>query len=77
MAHHLQPNCDFVADGRERLKAAAYDAVRLEVEREFAERLPSAGWFGRVLLKCEIRREIHRRLDQIAPLDALYFALKR
>lgn len=72
MAKHATWDHEFVADGGERLRATMYDAVRIEVEREFGEPLKAAGWFRRVFLRIEMRREINRRLSRIAPPDALY-----
>jgi hypothetical protein len=62
----------FVLDGRERAREASFDGIRAQVEAEYAERLQAANWARRLLLKAEMRREIERRLDRIAPPDALY-----
>jgi hypothetical protein len=64
----------FVDDGCERARAASLDTIRAEVEREFSERLASAGWWERVRLSYEMRREIERRLDRVAPPWGLYFS---
>lgn len=64
----------FVADGYERAVKAATPGIRAQVEREYAGRLSSAGWFKRLLLHCEMRSEIKRRVKLAAPPDALYFA---
>lgn len=72
MARHTTTDQEFVADGRKRLRETMYDEVRIEVEREFGEQLTSAGWFRRLFVRIEMRREIDRRLDRIAPPDALY-----
>ena len=70
-------NRHFVADGCERAQAAALDEIRATVEREYAERLQSAGWFKRMLLYREMRREIKRRLDRTAPPWGLYNSANR
>jgi hypothetical protein len=64
----------FVADGCHRARSANVSAIRAEVEREYAERLQSAGFFRRWLLCREMRREIERRLDRVAPPWGLYFS---
>lgn len=68
---------EFVPDGYERARAAAVGSIRRQVEAEYAERLRYAGWLRRLLLRLEINREIERRLDRIAPPDALYFSAPR
>jgi hypothetical protein len=62
----------FVVDGCCRAQAAAELKVRTEVEAEFAERLAAADFWTRVRLWREITREVRRRLNRIAPPDALY-----
>jgi hypothetical protein len=62
----------FVEDGCERARAASIDTIRAEVQREFAERLASAGWWERVRLRYAMRREIKKRLDRVAPPWGLY-----
>jgi hypothetical protein len=63
-----------VADGWHRARSANASAIRAEVEREYAERLQSAGCFRRCLLRWEMRREIERRLERVAPPWGLYFS---
>jgi hypothetical protein len=63
----------FVEDGYERARIAAIDSIRAEVEREYAERLSGASWLKRWCLRLEMRREIERRLDRVAPPWGLYF----
>lgn len=63
----------FVADGCERARKASIDKIRAQVEAKYSERLRAANWARRLLLKAEMRREVERRLDRIAPPDALYF----
>ena len=65
----------FLADGYQRGRAACETsrvAIRREVEQEFADRLRQAGFFGRLLIRRRIRREVERRLNKLAPPDALY-----
>lgn len=66
-------NPHFVFDGHERARAASMDKIRAQVEAEFAERIQAASWARRLPLIGEMRREIERRLKQVAPPDALYF----
>ena len=61
-----------VADGQERARAAAMERVRAEVQRRFAPELARAGFWRRWALRLHLRREIQRRMEQIAPRDALY-----
>jgi hypothetical protein len=63
-----------VADGLDRARSANLGAIQAEVERAYAERLQSAGFFRGWLLRCEMRREIQRRLDRVAPPWGLYFS---
>jgi hypothetical protein len=65
----------FVANGLDRARSANLSAIQAEVEPEYAERLQTAGFFQRWLLRCEMRREIKRRLERVAPPWGLYFSL--
>lgn len=62
----------FVSDGCERARAVSIEDIRAQVEAEYSGRLQAANWARRLLLKAEMRREVERRLDRIAPPDALY-----
>jgi hypothetical protein len=62
----------FVADGYERARAASEPEIVAQVEAEFAERLRTAAFWGRLWLKREMRREIERRIEARAPSGALY-----
>ncbi len=62
----------FVADGYDRAREASEPIVRAEVEREFAAELQSAAESIRVQVRSRMEREVQRRLDRIAPRDALY-----
>ena len=64
----------FVADGYDRAVEASAPRIRAEVEAEYAGRLASANWYRRLLLRLEMRREIRRRLERVAPPWGLYFA---
>ena len=48
----------FVYDGPNRLAAALREQVRAVVLAEYKERLASASWMKRILLKLEIHREV-------------------
>jgi hypothetical protein len=65
---------DFVADGYERACDAAIDKIRAAVAADFAERLQTAGWWKRWRVRYEMRREIQRRLDRVAPPWGLYLS---
>jgi hypothetical protein len=63
-----------VQDGRIRAHRASIDQIRLQVRLEFADRLATASWFKRLVLRREMRREIERRLERVAPPWGLYFS---
>ncbi len=62
----------FVADGYERARDANQPIVRAEVEREFAAKLRNASSADQKRIRGEIECEIERRLNALAPPDALY-----
>ena len=62
----------FVHDGYYRARSANESAIRAEVEREYAERLQSAGLLERWRLRWEMERETERRLERVAPPWGLY-----
>jgi len=62
----------FVADGWSRACSALEPAIREQVIAEFAERWRTATYLQRIKLRLAIRREIARRIKQLAPPDALY-----
>jgi hypothetical protein len=61
-----------ITGGFWRAAGALKPIVRAEVHTEYAEKLQSASFVGRVLLKREMNREIKRRVLAQAPPDALY-----
>ncbi len=61
-----------VASGRDNAWSANLPAARAEVEKEFAERMASAGFWKRLLLRRRIEKEIRRRMEENAPRRALY-----
>jgi hypothetical protein len=63
----------FVHDGCYRARTARVSAIRAEVEREYAEQLQSAGFWERWRLRREMKQEIERRLERVAPPWGLYF----
>jgi hypothetical protein len=63
---------DFVHDGYDRARDANIDAIRVAVKAEYRDRLDAAGWFERLLLRREMRREVEARLARKAPPDGLY-----
>ena len=62
----------FVADGCRRARAAIEPRVRADVEREFAGKLENASFLKRLRLRRQMEREIQRRVEAMAPSDALY-----
>lgn len=71
------PEERFIDDGRERLMATQeYRAARAEaiaaVRARYAAPLASAGFFGRLVLRFRMEREIAREIEKLAPTGALY-----
>jgi hypothetical protein len=65
--------CDhFVADGPERHVAAVLPQIEAAVRAEFAKKPTPASWIRRVILWFQLRREIHRRLEQVVSPKSLY-----
>jgi hypothetical protein len=62
----------FVADGYLRAREANEPRIRLQVGEEFATQLSNAPFWRWFLLRRQIEREITRRMDTVAPPDALY-----
>jgi hypothetical protein len=62
----------FVADGYDRARDANQPIFRSEVEREFAARLSNASAAHQKRIRAEMEREIEKRLNALAPPDALY-----
>ena len=63
----------FVADGHARARNANKQVVRAEVELEFADQFNNASTAGqKKRIRVEIEREIEKRLNALAPPDALY-----
>jgi hypothetical protein len=67
-------NQQFVEDGQKRAEKAMAPQVHAEVEAEYAERLASARWYRRLMLRREMRREIRRRVERVAPSGGLYLS---
>lgn len=61
-----------VADAAMRLRAHHLPIVREQVEKEYANALESANFLSRVGLRWRMRSEIKRRLNELAPEEALY-----
>jgi hypothetical protein len=64
----------FVHDGQERAWAALEPVVRAQVIAEYARRCQDAPFWRRWLLRLRMPSDIRRRLEQLAPSDALYWA---
>ena len=67
----------FLPDGRRRLmQTAEYQAAReraiAEVRDSYAAALSDRGLLGRAVARYQMRREIARRLEALAPPQALY-----
>ena len=62
-----------IAGGHGRARSANIDQVTDEVKQRYAPALASAGFLKRLLLRWRMRKEIAKRMQQLAPDDALYF----
>jgi hypothetical protein len=62
----------FLFDGCERAQAAVRLAIREQVTAEYAEAFATASFWDRLRLWREIEREVARRVNKLAPPDALY-----
>ena len=62
----------FVQDGTQRAHDAIEPAIREQVELEYADPLNAASLIQRYKLRCELSKEIQRRIDTQSPPDALY-----
>ena len=61
-----------VADGRWRAHKALLAKVKSEVEAKYRKEMREAALWRRWLVQLKVRREIRRRLEEIAPEGALY-----
>jgi hypothetical protein len=62
----------FVAVGHARARAAMEPAIRKEVVAKYISRLENANLLVRFILWWRIEGEIERRINEKAPLSALY-----
>ena len=70
-------NSTLVADGAQRYVETpeyreAARAIEADVTAAFANRLRDAVWLSRVFLRIACRQEIRRRIEILAPPQALY-----
>ncbi len=63
-----------VADGQARVRKDCRPEVEAAVRARYADELERTRGLRRLLLRWNIRREIERRLDEIAPQEALYLS---
>lgn len=66
-----------LADGRDRLLADPdlqyeLDLAVAEIEARYAPLLKRAGWFRRLRLRRQLKKEIEREIELRAPSTALY-----
>ncbi len=61
-----------VEDGRDRVREGGREEIRRKVLARYAARLDGAGFFRRLLLRLQIRREIEAELEKIAPRGGQY-----
>ncbi len=62
----------FVSGGQGRAWRALFANVTSEVEMAYRKEMQEATPWRRVFLRLKVRREIRRRLEDLAPWDALY-----
>lgn len=60
-------NLGFVADGRQRWETAQLATLESEVAARFEQSLATAGFFRRILIWTEIRKEVRRQMSKHAP----------
>jgi hypothetical protein len=63
-----------VTGGYERAYKDSIERVRSEVIEDFSRQMASAGQLMRIVLRIKVRLEMRRRMRNIAPPDALYYA---
>ncbi len=61
-----------VHDGQRRARQVLFGNVKSEVEAAYRKELLEATLWRRLLHRLKVQREIRRRLEKIAPRDALY-----
>lgn len=61
----------FLADGPRRLRSGLQARIEMEVREDFAAEMAGAGFFGRLLLRSEMRSEVRRRTNDHVP-DSRY-----
>jgi hypothetical protein len=62
----------FVQDGRARALDANERLIRANLEQQFAAEMAKAGWWGRLMVRRRIDREVKRQLELVAPRHGLY-----
>ena len=62
----------FVEDGHDRARTAIEAKIRAEVQREYANQVNKASFWERQRRRREMDREVERRIDLVAPPDAVY-----
>jgi len=77
MPESQDKNSTLVADGAQRYVETpeyreAARAIEAEVTAAYADRLRDAGWLSGVFLRVACRQEIRRRIENLAPPQALY-----
>ena len=61
-----------VADGRARAHDANIDRIRAEVAAKYADELEKASFWELMFLRRRIKREVRKRLEEVAPGKGLY-----
>jgi hypothetical protein len=62
----------FVADGQDRARAAYAPEIEREMRAQYAKQWRTSGPLRRLALRWRMKREVKRRLEAIAPTEALY-----
>ena len=68
----MHEHSGFVVDGHKRARDSNLPIVRSQVEREYSSELSNASNADRKRIRAEIEHKIEKRLNAIAPPDALY-----
>ncbi|MHC5039747.1 MAG: hypothetical protein ACYTHM_20780 [Planctomycetota bacterium] len=62
----------FMADGRKRAIQGNLPEVVKKIQEKYAAEMKKAGFFGKIVLRRRMKREIKAEMERIAPKGACY-----
>ena len=68
----MQRQRSFICGGYNIARSAAMPAIRAQVIAELSDQFSKAGLWRRIWLWRQIAYEVERRVEKVAPYDALY-----